>query len=101
MQLLLRVYSGVRRKFHGAFIQWHMVAVCIWCALFVTSQFDVIFMFQTNVLAKFVDTYAYSSTRTLLILCVIALNINYQRSKGVKHTHHYGRASYNCKIRLC
>ena len=44
--------------------------------------------------------YAYSSTRTLLILCVIALNINYQRSKGVKHTHHYVRASCNCKIRL-
>jgi len=32
-----------------------MVAICIWCALFVTSQFDVIFIFQTNILAKFVD----------------------------------------------
>jgi len=28
----------------GGFIQWHMVVICIWCALFVTSQFDVIFM---------------------------------------------------------
>jgi len=27
------------------FIQWHMVVICIWCALFVTSQSDVIFMF--------------------------------------------------------
>jgi len=38
--------SGVRRKFSwGGFIQWHLVVICIWCALFVTSQFDVIFMF--------------------------------------------------------
>ena len=46
--------------------------------------------------------YAYSSTRILLILCVIALNIiiNYQHSKGEKHTHHYVRANYNSKIRL-
>jgi len=22
----------------GCFIQWHMVVVCIWCALFVTSK---------------------------------------------------------------
>jgi len=29
----------------GEFIQWHMVVICIWCALFVTSQFDVKFMF--------------------------------------------------------
>jgi len=32
-----------------------MEVICIWCALFVTSQFDVIPCFQTNVLAKFVD----------------------------------------------
>jgi len=33
-------------NFHGVFfIQWHMVFICIWCALFVTSQFDVIFLF--------------------------------------------------------
>jgi len=38
--------SDVRRKFSwGVFIQWHMVVTCIGCALFVTSQFDVIVMF--------------------------------------------------------
>jgi len=38
--------SGVRRKFSwGEFIQWNMVVICIWCALFATSQFDVKFMF--------------------------------------------------------
>jgi len=29
------------RGFH----QWHMVVICIWCVLFVMSQFDVIVMF--------------------------------------------------------
>jgi len=32
-------------NFHRGIIQWHMVVICIWCALFATSQFDVIFMF--------------------------------------------------------
>jgi len=45
----LRMNSGVRRKFSwGDFIQWHMVVICIWCALFVTSQYDVIFMFPNQ-----------------------------------------------------
>jgi len=32
-----------------------MVVICIWGALFVTSQFHVIFMFPNQRLAKFVD----------------------------------------------
>jgi len=32
-----------------------MMAISIWCALFVTSQFDVIFVFPNNVLGRFVD----------------------------------------------
>jgi len=39
----------------GGFIQLHMVVICIWCALFVTSQLTSYSSFQTNVLAKFVD----------------------------------------------
>jgi len=36
-------------NFHGGFfIQWHMVVICIWCARFVTSQFDVIFIFPNQ-----------------------------------------------------
>jgi len=31
--------------YRGGFIQCHMVDICIWCALFVTSPFDVIIMF--------------------------------------------------------
>ena len=41
--------SGVRRNFHGGgFIQWHRVVICIWHALIVTSQFDVIVLFPNQ-----------------------------------------------------
>jgi len=36
-------------NYHGGFIQLHMVLICSWCALFVTSQSDVIFMFSSEV----------------------------------------------------
>jgi len=44
------VFSAVAyaENFHGGFIQWHMLVICIWCALFATSQFDVIFMFPNQ-----------------------------------------------------
>jgi len=84
--------------------------------------------FQTNVFVNFLTQYACSSTRTSLILCAIALNINYQRFRlgyrskyaqiydtavrncknirlritGRKNrTHHCVRAIYNCKMKLC
>jgi len=35
--------------FHGGgFIQWHRAVICIWCALFVTSQNDVIVLFPNQ-----------------------------------------------------
>ena len=39
-------------NFHGAFIQWHIVVICIGCAMFVTSQFDVVFMFPNQRLGE-------------------------------------------------
>ena len=44
-----------QKIFMGGFIQWHMVVICICCALFVTSQDDVVFMFPNLRFAKFVD----------------------------------------------
>jgi len=45
--------SCVRRKFSlVGIIQWHMVVIRIWCALFVTSQFDVVFMFPNQPFAE-------------------------------------------------
>jgi len=35
-------------NFHGRLIQWHMVVICIWGALFVMLQFDVLFMFPNQ-----------------------------------------------------
>jgi len=41
--------SGVRRNFFWVgFIQWHRVVICIWCALFVMSQNDVIVLFPNQ-----------------------------------------------------
>jgi len=37
-----------QKIFMGGFIQWHMVLVCLWCVVFVMSQFDVIFMFPNQ-----------------------------------------------------
>jgi len=36
-------------NFHGGgLVQGHMVVICIWCALSVTSQFNVISMFPNQ-----------------------------------------------------
>ena len=53
LELLLHA-TGVKsvayaENFHGGVIQWHIVSICILCALFVTSQFDVIFMVSSEV----------------------------------------------------
>jgi len=37
-----------QKIFMGVFTQWHKVVICIWCALFVTSQFDVIVLFPNE-----------------------------------------------------
>jgi len=34
---LLVISVAYAEKFHGGFICWHMVVICIWCPLFVTS----------------------------------------------------------------
>jgi len=50
--ILLNVWPSSKahaKNFHGGFfIQWHVVVICIWFELFVTSQFDVIFMFSNQ-----------------------------------------------------
>ena len=70
-------------NFHeGVLVQDHMVVICIWCTLFVTSQFDVMSMFPNQRFGEVCwHNNAYFSTRIPLISCVIGLNINYQRFK--------------------
>ena len=69
-------------NFHGGvLVQGRMVVICIWCWLFVTSQFDVISMFPNQRFGEVCrHNNAYFSTRIPHISCVIALNVNYQRS---------------------
>jgi len=43
------------KKFMGYFIQWHMAVICIWCVLFVTSQFDIICIFPNQRFGEFFD----------------------------------------------
>jgi len=70
-------------NFHGrVLVQGHMVVICIYCALFVTSQIDVMSMFPNQRFGEVCwRNNAYFSTRTPLISCVIALKTNHQRSK--------------------
>jgi len=52
----------------GGFIQWHMVVICIWCALFVTSHHNLTLSlcFQYNDLAKFVNIICMFFERKML-----------------------------------
>jgi len=70
-----------QKIFMGGFIQWHVVVICIWCVLFVTSQFDVICIFPNQCFGEVCWHNVYTSTSTLLTLFVMALNINHQCSK--------------------
>jgi len=50
MQVIHGVVSvAYAENFHGGvLVQGHMVIICVWCVLFVTSQFDVISMFPNQ-----------------------------------------------------
>ena len=83
-----------------------MMVICIWCAQF--CDFTIwrhIHVSKPTFWRSLLTQYAYSSTRTLLTLCVITLNINYQCSKlgyWRKNTQRYDTAVHNCKnIGLC
>jgi len=43
-----RFQLRTQKIFMGGLVQGLMVVICIWCALFVTSQFDVISMFPNQ-----------------------------------------------------
>jgi len=70
--------ENIHGGFHSVTYDGHLHLLCavcdvtIWCYIHVSKP-----TFWRSLFTQ----YAYSSTRTLLILCVIALNINYQRSK--------------------
>ena len=59
---------------HVFFIQWHMVVICIWCAHFVTSQFDVIFMFPNQ---RFGEVRWHNMHIRLHTLPIIYISLNW------------------------
>jgi len=62
------------------FIQWHMVVICIWCALFVKSQYKR-HMFPNQRFGEVCWHNMHILLHALPLICVIELNINYQRSR--------------------
>jgi len=57
----------------GGFNQWHMVIICIWCALFVTSQYDVIFLFPNQ---RFGEVSCHNMHIRLHALPLICVSLN-------------------------
>jgi len=53
----------------GVIMQWHMVVISIWCALFVTSQFDVIIIFPNQ---RFGEVFCRNMH---ILLCALPLFI--------------------------
>jgi len=68
-------------NFRGGFIQWHMVIICTWCALYVTSQFDVMFMFPNQRFGEQHNMHILTHAISLFYVLLHSININYQRSK--------------------
>jgi len=60
-------------NFHGGFIQWHIMVICIWCALFVTPQFDVIFMFPNQ---RFGEVYWHNLHILLHVLPLFYVSLH-------------------------
>jgi len=74
--------AAYAENFHGGgFFQWHMMVIFIWCALFVASHFDGIFMFPNQCFGKICWHNRHTFLHALPLFYVITLNINYQRSK--------------------
>jgi len=123
--------SGVCRKFlWGIFIQWHMVVISIWCALFVTSQCDVIVLFPNQRFGEVCWHNMHIFLHPLPLLKAMCHCTEYKLSalqvrlseenicnattqqfitakisdcafkQGSKHTDQCVRAIYNCKMRL-
>ena len=68
-----------QKIFMGGFYQWHMVVIWIWCSLFVTSQFDVMFLFQNQRFGKVCwhNTYASQLWCNFRKSCMQRLGVAY------------------------
>jgi len=53
----------------GGFIQWLKVFICLWCAVFVTSQFDVILMFPNQRFGEIICIFFYTPSPYFMCHC--------------------------------
>ena len=119
-----------QKIFMGGFIQWHMVVISIWYALFVMSQFDVIFMFPNQrfgevcwhnmrILLQYTHSPYFMCHCTEYKPSALQARISEENTlnaktkqfitayisdcalkQGIKQSHHCVRTIYNCKITL-
>jgi len=92
----------------GGFIQWHMVVICIWCALIVTSQFDVIVLFPIQRFGEVcwhnMHIFLYIHSPYFMCHCtgykLLALQVRISE-ENTPNAQRYDTAVGNCKnIRL-
>jgi len=96
--------SGIRKNFSwGGFIQWHRVVICIWCALFVTSQFDVIVLFPNQRFGEVcwhnMHIFLYIHSSYFMCQCTEykLLELQVRLSEENTYTQRYDTAVRNCK----
>ena len=90
--------------FHGGgFIQWHRVVICIWCALFVTSQNDVIALFPNQRFGEIcwhnIHIFLYIHSSYFMCQCTEykLLELQVRLSEENTYTQRYDTAVRNCK----
>ena len=96
--------SGVRRNFSWrGFIQRHRAVICIWCALFVTSQNDVIVLFPNQGFGEVcwhnMHIFLYIHSSYFMCQCTEykLLELQVRLSEENTYTQRYDAAVRNCK----
>ena len=92
-----------RKLFMGGFIQRHRVVICIWCALFVTSQNDVIVLFPNQRFGEVcwhnMHIFLYIHSSYFMCQCTEykLLELQVRLSEENTYTQRYDTAVRNCK----
>ena len=92
-----------QKLFMGGFIQWHRVVICIWCALFVTSQNDVIVLFPNQRFGEVcwhnMHIFLYIHSSCFMCQCTEykLLELQVRLSEENTYTQRYDTAVRNCK----
>jgi len=97
-----------QKIFMGGFIQWHRVVICIWCALIVASQFDVIVLFPNQRFGEVcwhnMHMFLYIHSPYFMCHCteykLLALQARISE-ENTPNAQRYDTAVRNCKISGC